>query len=168
MTISIYEMGRRHTIQATDTCRAAPHLGVWPNSSYLPGMEIDVTTPALLFPAVSLLLLAYTNRFLALASLIRELHSRYKTSPSKIILDQITNLRKRIHLIRDMQALGVASLFLCVVCMFLLFAGLVNEGKVLFAVSLLLLMTSLVLSLVEIRMSIKALEIHLSDIEHEA
>jgi hypothetical protein len=67
-----------------------------------------------------------------------------------------------------MQALGVASLFLCVVCMFLLFAGLVDEGKVLFAVSLLLLMTSLVLSLVEIRMSIKALEIHLSDIEHEA
>ena len=131
-------------------------------------MEIDVTTPALLFPTVSLLLLAYTNRFLALAALIRELHARYKATPSTIILAQITNLRRRIHLIRDMQALGVASLFLCVVCMFLLFAGLIGEGKVLFAVSLILLMTSLVLSLVEIRMSVRALEIHLSDIEHEA
>jgi hypothetical protein len=130
-------------------------------------MDINLTTPALLFPAVSLLLLAYTNRFLALANLIRDLHARYKTAPSKIILDQIKNLRRRIHLIRDMQALGVASLFLCVVCMFLLFAGQENGGKVLFGISLILLMASLILSLVEIRMSIKALEIHLSDIEHK-
>jgi hypothetical protein len=130
-------------------------------------MEIDLTTPALLFPAVSLLLLAYTNRFLALAALIRELHAKYKAAPSRIILDQITNLRKRIHLIRDMQALGVASLFLCVVCMFLLFAGHTAEGKILFGISLVLLMASLILSIIEIRMSIKALEIHLSDIEHK-
>jgi Protein of unknown function (DUF2721) len=129
-------------------------------------MDINITTPALLFPAVSLLLLAYTNRFLALANLVRNLHAKYKVAPSKIILDQITNLRKRIHLIRDMQALGVASLFLCVVCMFVLFAGHAEEGKVLFGISLLLLMASLILSLVEIRMSVRALEIHLSDIEH--
>ena len=131
-------------------------------------MDIDITTPALLFPAVSLLLLAFTNRFLSLAALIRELHAKYKQAPSTIILDQITNLRRRIHLIRDMQALGVASLFLCVVCMFLLFAGYLAEGKILFGISLILLMSSLVLSIIEIRISIKALEIHLSDIEHKA
>jgi hypothetical protein len=130
-------------------------------------MDINLTTPALLFPAVSLLMLAFTNRFLALANLIRDLHAKYKAAPSKIILDQITNLRRRIHLIRDMQALGVASLFLCVVCMFLLFAGQVVEGKILFGISLILLMASLILSLIEIRMSIKALEIHMSDIEHK-
>jgi len=144
------------------------NFGVLRNSFYLSGMEIDMTTPALLFPAVSLLLLAFTNRFLALAALIRELHARYKEAPSRIILDQITNLRKRIHLIRDMQALGVASLFLCVVCMFLLFAGHMAAGKILFGISLLLLMSSLVLSIIEIRISVKALEIHLSDIEHKA
>ena len=128
-------------------------------------MEIEVSTPALLFPAVSLLMLAYTNRFLALASLIRELHSRYKKEPSEIILGQITNLRRRIHLIRDMQGAGVLSLLCCVACMFVLFAGHPDAGKALFGVSLVLLMVSLFLSVVEIRMSILALDLHLSDLE---
>ena len=34
-------------------------------------MHIDVSTPSILFPAISLLLLAFTNRFLALANLIQ-------------------------------------------------------------------------------------------------
>jgi hypothetical protein len=131
-------------------------------------MEINITTPALLFPAVSLLLLAYTNRFLALAALVRELHARYKQAPSKIILAQIANLRTRIHLIRDMQGLGVMSLLLCVVCMYMLFEGYLQAGKVLFGVSLVLLMVSLFLSILEIRLSVKALNLHLSDIEHES
>jgi hypothetical protein len=128
-------------------------------------MEINVTTPGLLFPAVSLLLLAYTTRFVTLANLIRDLHSQYKKAPTEIILGQITNLRKRLHLIRDMQALGVLSIFLCVACMFLLFAGQIEWGKILFGVSLLLLMISLFLSILEIRMSVQALDLHLSDIQ---
>jgi hypothetical protein len=128
---------------------------------------MELSTPALLFPAVSLLMLAYTNRFLALANLIRELHSRYHKEPSEIILGQIANLRRRIHLIRDMQGLGVLSLLLCVVCMLVLFAGHPEVGKVLFATSLVLLMLSLGLSVVEIRMSILALDLHLSDLERE-
>ena len=128
-------------------------------------MNIDLTTPALLFPTVSLLLLAYTTRFVTLAGLIRELHARYKEAPSEIILGQIQNLRRRVHLIRDMQGLGVLSLFLCVVCMFLLVTGQLEWGKALFGVSLLLLMGSLVLSILEIRMSVQALDLHLSDIE---
>jgi Protein of unknown function (DUF2721). len=51
-------------------------------------MEINLTTPALLFPAISLLLLAYTSRFLALAALMRELHVRYKTQPDPRIKGQ--------------------------------------------------------------------------------
>lgn len=128
-------------------------------------MEITLTTPALLFPAVSLLLLAYTNRFLALASLIRSLHERFQQSPDEILIGQIANLRRRIRLIRDMQAIGVFSLFLCVLCMFVLFAGQLLLGKILFAVSLLLLMWSLWLSVVEIRISVQALDLHLSDLE---
>jgi hypothetical protein len=129
-------------------------------------MDINLTTPALLFPAISLLLLAYTNRFLALAALIRDLHGKYKTTQSKLILGQLANLRKRVHLIRDMQGLGVLSLFLCVVCMFVLFAGDAFLGKVLFAISLVLLMWSLALSIWEIRISVNALNLHLSDLEH--
>lgn len=76
-------------------------------------MQISLTTPALLFPAISLLLLAYTNRFLALASLIRNLHARYMGEKDIKIKAQISNLRKRVILIRNMQLLGISSLFLC-------------------------------------------------------
>ena len=130
-------------------------------------MEIDITTPALLFPTVSLLLLAYTNRFLALAALIRELHASYKVTREQIILGQISNLRKRVLLIRDMQGLGTASLLLCVVTMFLLYAGQVSIAGYVFVLSLLLMIASLAYSILEIKMSVGALNIRLSDLEHE-
>ncbi len=128
-------------------------------------MNIDVTTPALLFPAISLLLLAYTNRFLTLAQLIRTLHQNYKENPNHILLGQINNMRRRVHLIKHMQGVGVASLSLCVVCMFLLFSGNPTLGKYTFGLSLILLLISLVLSLWEIAISVDALELHLNDIE---
>ncbi len=128
-------------------------------------MEITLTTPALLFPAISLLLLAYTNRFLTLASLIRALHETYKSHPKENIMGQLKNLRKRVILIRNMQALGVTSLFLCVFCMFLLFAGKVILGEIVFGISLILLMASLALSIREIQISVNALNLHLSDME---
>lgn len=128
-------------------------------------MEIDLTTPALLFPAISLLLLAYTNRFLALASLIRGLHRQYKEQPNSIIIGQIKNLRRRVVLIRNMQAFGITSLLFCVVCMFLLFAGEITLGKYIFGASLILLIVSLALSVVEIQISVRALNLQLSDFE---
>lgn len=128
-------------------------------------MELTLSTPALLFPAVSLLLLAYTNRFLALAALIRELQARYRESPEPVIKGQIDNLRRRVNLIRAMQEAGVASLFLCVFCMFLLFAGFILPGKLVFAISLLLLMVSLALSVKEIHISVRALNLQLQDIQ---
>jgi multidrug efflux pump subunit AcrB len=128
-------------------------------------MDIDVTTPALLFPAISLLLLAYTNRFLTLATLIRDLYSRYKEEPDEIIFRQIGNLRYRVMLIKQMQAFCVASLLFCVVCMFVLFAGWVQAGKLIFGVSLILMMVSLLLSFREVQVSVNALNLQLSDLE---
>jgi hypothetical protein len=128
-------------------------------------MEFNLTTPALLFPAISLLLLAYTNRFLTLASLIRDLHARYKKEQDVLIIGQIANLRYRVHLIRDMQAFGVAALLLCVVSMFVLFAGLVDASKYIFGISLMLMMASLGLSLREIQVSVDALSLRLKDLE---
>lgn len=127
-------------------------------------MEITVTTPALLFPAISLLLLAYTNRFLVIAGRIRDLHSKYRTSNESLLIRQIENLRRRISLIRNMQAIGILSLLLCVVCMFLLFAGYVTLGKYVFGTSLLLLAVSLSLSLLEIQISTVAINLELSDL----
>ena len=128
-------------------------------------MNIDLTTPALLFPAISLLLLAYTNRFLTLSTIIRSLHQNYKEKPNIVLLSQIENMRKRVHLIKHMQGMGVASLFLCVLCMFLLFSGQNELGKYVFGLSLIMLLISLILSLREIAISVDALELHLSDIE---
>ncbi len=128
-------------------------------------MELSLSTPALLFPAISLLLLAYTNRFLVIANLIRSLHDKFKAQPDSSIMGQILNLRKRVILIRNMQGLGILSLLLCVLCMFVLFYGSLVAGKIIFGTSLLLLMASLALSLYEIQISVNALKIHLSDIE---
>jgi hypothetical protein len=128
-------------------------------------MEINLTTPALLFPALSLLLLAYTNRFVVLAGLIRHLHERYKASPESVIIEQIHNLRHRVRLIRNMQAAGILSMLLCVVCMIVLFAGQILIGKLIFAVSLLLLVISLSLSLTEVWVSVRALNMQLGDID---
>ncbi len=130
-------------------------------------MNIDLTTPALLFPAISLLLLAYTNRFLTLATIIRSLHQNYKEKPNIVLLGQIENMRKRVHLIKHMQGIGVASLFLCVLCMFILFSGQNELGKYVFGLSLIMLLISLILSLREIAISVDALELHLSDIEEK-
>jgi hypothetical protein len=128
-------------------------------------MDIDLTTPSLLFPTVSLLLLAYTNRFVTLASVVRQLHASHLASPNPVYLMQIANLRLRIRLIRDMQFFGVLSLLLCTICMILLFCGWHDAGKFAFAISLGCMIVSLVLSLVEIRMSVHALDVHLQDIE---
>ncbi len=128
-------------------------------------MDITLTTPALLFPAVTFLLIAYTNRFLALGSRIRNLHDRYRAHPDDILFSQIKSLRHRVMLIRNMQACGVAGLFCCVVCMFLLFLGWQLAGKICFGVSLCLLLASLGISLREIVLSVEALNLELSSME---
>ena len=129
-------------------------------------MELTINTPALLFPAITLLLLAYTNRFLAIANLIRKLHDEYiGGKKSKVMLQQISNLRKRIHYIRTMQALGVFSFLCCVGCMFSIYKAWPKASEYLFAFSLLSLLISLLISLMEIFLSTRALELELSDME---
>jgi hypothetical protein len=129
-------------------------------------LELDISTPALLFPAITLLLLAYTNRFLALATLIRNLHSKYQIGDDQKILEgQIKNLRYRLNYVRRMQASGVLSFLLTVMCMFALYQSQFILANYLFGASLLALMTSLTFSFIEIQMSTKALNIELSDME---
>lgn len=129
-------------------------------------MEININTPALLFPAITLLLLAYTNRFLAIANLIRKLHDEYSSGKgSKVLLKQIANLKRRINYIRNMQALGVFSFLCCVGCMFSIYKDWPTAAEYLFALSLLSLLISLIISLVEIFLSTRALELELSDME---
>lgn len=126
---------------------------------------MDLTTPALLFSAISLLLLAYTNRFLVLAQLIRQLHGQSREHLQEIVLRQIANLRQRILLTKAMQGLGVLSFILCSLSMLFIFTELQPLARKTFGLSLLLLVLSLVVSLYEIMISTKAIEIELEDLE---
>jgi hypothetical protein len=127
--------------------------------------EITLTTPALLFSAISLIMLAYTNRFLSYATLIRTLHEKFKVNPNEVLLGQIANLRRRLYLTKYMQILGVSSLFLCVFTMFLIFIGRHVPAIWMFGTALLLLIASLGVSIHEIQISVKALDLHLGDME---
>lgn len=126
-------------------------------------MEITLTTPSLLFPAISLLMLAYTNRFLTLATIIRGLHDRYLTQQDENLVRQIANLRYRVYLIRNMQIAGVLSLLFCVVSMFSLFAGWIAVGQWVFGIALVLMMVSMGISLRELQISVGALDLLLNE-----
>lgn len=133
-------------------------------------MDITINTPALLFPAISLIMLAYTNRFLALANVVRNLHDRYvaKTSNSSNNLPaQLRNLRFRLRIIRNMQILGVLSFLLAIVSMYLIYIGQMDGARNIFAAALFFFMVSLLLSLLELFHSTKSLEIELSDMEEK-
>lgn len=126
---------------------------------------LEISTPALLFPTISLILLAYTNRFLGLASVVRKLHDEHQKSPDQKYVEQIYSLRRRLYLIRNMQAFGVGSLFSCTICIGVLALGLQTFGAICFGLSLFLMMVSLGLSLLEIRISVDALDVHLKNME---
>ena len=126
---------------------------------------LTLTTPALLFSAISLIMLAYTNRFLAYAAIIRNLKEKFLESQNETILRQINNLKLRVKLTRYMQISGISSLLLCVITMFLIYINNTALAVWIFGIGLLLLILSLILLIWEIQISAKALQHHLSDIE---
>jgi len=126
-----------------------------------------MTTPALLFPAITLLLLAYTNRFNTLAGLARQLYRDYRDARDPVILQQLTLIQRRIRLIKSMQFLGVSSFFLCVLCMLLLFFNQQAIAAAVFVISLLFLLASLAISIWEIQLSAIALNMQLSGLTEQ-
>lgn len=128
-------------------------------------MEFNLSTPALLFSAITLLMLAFTTRFLAVANLIRQFISVYKENPDENIYRQITNFKIRLKLIKYTQLFGVLSFLFCVICMFFILLLDVVIAKIIFAVSLVLLMISLAFSLYEIFISIDALKVELDRLD---
>jgi hypothetical protein len=127
--------------------------------------ELTLTTPALLFSAISLIMLAYTNRFLAYAAVIRNLSEKYKEKKEDSLIRQIENLKLRLNLTRWMQIFGISSLLLCVLTMFLIYIDQHIVAVWIFGVALLLLILSLTLLIREIQISAQALQHHLADME---
>ncbi|MHA7941648.1 DUF2721 domain-containing protein [Formosa sp. 3Alg 14/1] len=128
--------------------------------------ELSLNTPALLFSAISLIMLAYTNRFLAYAAVVRDLHAKYLQNPDDRYIKQIKNIKKRLYLTRAMQIAGISSLLLCVLTMFLIYINQQFIAIWVFGIALILLIVSLGLLIMEIQISVKALEHHISDIEN--
>ena len=128
--------------------------------------QLTLTTPALLFSAISLIMLAYTNRFLAYAVVIRNLHDKYLLKKDERLIKQIKNIKQRLYLTRSMQISGISSLLLCVLTMFLIYIEQNTAAIWVFGLALLLLILSLAFLIIEIQISVKALEHHISDIEN--
>ncbi len=130
-------------------------------------MDISINTPALLFPAISLVMLAYTNRFLALSNRVRSLHDKYVENKegNKTIHAQIKSLRYRLKLIKHMQGLGIITFIAAIFSIFLLYIDEKFAANIFFAASLLAFTVSLIFSFIEIMMSNKAIELELSDME---
>jgi hypothetical protein len=129
-------------------------------------MELQLSTPALLFSAITLMMLAFTNRFLAVASLIRGLHKNFLANPDQeVIIGQIKNLKLRLSMIKYMQLCGVLSFLLCVICMYLIFIEIQPAADYVFIASMVALLVSLGISLVEILISTKALNLEIQDME---
>lgn len=128
--------------------------------------ELTLTTPALLFSAISLIMLAYTNRFLAYAAVVRSLSDKYLQKQEATLIKQIDNLKLRLNLTRWMQILGISSLLLCVLTMFLIYVDLIYFAEWMFGIALILLIMSLGLLIKEIQISTKALGHHLNDMEN--
>lgn len=130
-------------------------------------MEMTITTPSLLFPAISLLMLAYTNRFVVLANVIRQLSHLEDATSQQVIIRQLDNLRIRIYVIRLMQAFGVLSFVFCTLSMFSLLLAWIVLGQFLFASSLILLVISLLFSFYEVNISTKAINIELESFDEK-
>ena len=128
-------------------------------------IEIGITTPALLFSTVSLLYIGYTNRFMSIANLVRLLKDKFLETHDAALLKQITNLRQRIILIRNMQLLGIAALIVSVFSIIAMYSRYQSTGELLFFISLILLILSMVAAVREIFISVDALNIELSNIE---
>tara|TARA_R110000868_G_scaffold82956_10_gene234144 strand:+ start:39535 stop:39921 length:387 start_codon:yes stop_codon:yes gene_type:complete len=128
-------------------------------------MELTLSIPALLFPAISLTMLAYNARYLAIAALIRQLHQKYQETESHSINLQVKQLRKRLSIIKNMQAMAIVSFLLAVITMFLIYIELMILANLIFGISLFSLMISLILSFIEVQLSTKALSIQLKDLE---
>lgn len=130
-------------------------------------MDFTFSTPAVVFSATSLLMLAYTNRFLTLSELTRNLYNRYKDSNGKdnSAKGQIDNLKLRLKIIRWMQIFGAVSFSLSVVSMLAMVFINYNVSLSIFIISLFCLLVSLGLLVYELQISVKAITIQLNEMK---
>jgi hypothetical protein len=127
-------------------------------------MELTLSIPALLFPAISLSMLAYNARYLAIAALIRQLHGQYREKATDVLGKQVRLLTRRLEIIKQMQAVAILSFLLSALSMLLIYVQWMFWANLFFGISLFALIVSLLLSFIDVQLSTRALSIQLSDI----
>ena len=126
--------------------------------------------PALLFPAIPLMMISFGNRYTSLASLIRKIHdlivlNKHSKKTAGHYLDQITILTKRLKLVRAIQTLSGLS-FLS--NLFSIFASYLEEYQLAlnsFGLGVLIFAIAILMFIYEIQLSTRALSKHLEDLK---
>lgn len=124
-------------------------------------MALNITDPAILFPGISLLFLAYTNRYLALANIIRQLNKVIDEHYDDNREQQIRNLLVRVSLIRYMQLCGILAFICCIISMSSLLLEFESIGRIAFGGSMVFMLTSLLLAFAEVARSGDGLRIEI-------
>ena len=136
-------------------------------------MVLDLTTAALMFPAIPFLMLTFGTRFTVVSELIRKIHDEYAAEinlddvRTKRMLGEISTLKKRLLMIQINQTLTSLSFFVNLLTIFALFMGHQNLSKLLFGIVLILLMLAIILFVVEIGIATKSLNLHLEDLDSQ-
>jgi hypothetical protein len=132
--------------------------------------ETSIFVPAILFPAIPLMMINFGNRYSTMSALIRRIHDEFVSRPemppenAERYLGQIATLRRRLYLVRAMQTMAATAFFLNLATMLAIYARLPLPAHGLFTVVLAFMMAAMLLFVVEIQISAKALELHLSDV----
>jgi hypothetical protein len=122
-------------------------------------LALNPAVPALIFPAISLLFLAYTNRFLGLTAVARKMLAAHLAEAQPHWEVQLINIRRRLHLIRQMQMMGLGSIILAALSMGALVNAFERLGQGLFVCSLVCFIGSMGICVHEIKLSIDAIEV---------
>ena len=125
-------------------------------------LSLTLTAVGLLFPTISVVLLAQTNRFMSLASVARDLVARYRSGPNPSIRNQVVSLQQRIWLVRWTQGFGVLALLINSCSAFSLFLESLSMARNLFVAAMCCMVLSLLISLREIQLSVRAIDIELN------
>ena len=130
-------------------------------------MNIDYTVTALMFPAIPLLMVVYSNRFHTLSRLIRELHDEHvyeKHIPAEW-KKQFINLSRRISILRWTIMFAAFGFLFNMLTVFALYLNELFLARVIFGSCCLSMIISIIFFIREIQISTNALNLHMSDMD---
>ena len=129
--------------------------------------DLNFWYPALLFPAIPLMMIVFGNRYSSLSKLIRDLHDRFlkEDEVRDKFTEQIELLTDRLFLVKSMQTLAGLAFIANLLTIFFRYIDVPSVAFSLFGVATILLSASILLFVIEIQKSSSALSKHISDLK---